>query len=129
MEKDFDGWNEMKKEIEDINSNIFFNEWQIWWVSLWLNIKQESCWKWENFRRPVLILKKLSSTTFIWIPLSSKIKYWTWYAIYKQSWEDFTALLYQIRMFDNARFQRKMWEIDEEDFREIKKRLKSLSKL
>ena len=129
MKKDFDKWNKAKKELENIESDIFFNEWQIWWISLWINIKQESCWKWEKFRRPVLILKKLSSTTFIWIPLSSKVKSWTWFAEYRQGWENLTALLYQIRMFDNSRFQRKIWEIDEKDFENIKKRLKNLLNL
>ena len=129
MEKDFDLWNEKKKEIENYDKKILFNEWEIWRTTIWLNIKQESCGKWENFRRPILVLKKLSSDTFIWIPLSSKIKTWTWFANYTQNWEDLTALLYQIRMFDNSRFQRRIWEIDETDFREIKKRLKLLLNL
>jgi len=129
MEKQFDNWNKYKKILEESNTNIYFNEWQIWWISVWLNLKKESCWKWNNFRRPVLVLKKLSSTTFIWIPLSSKIKDWTWFSSYSQHWEKLTALLYQIRMFDNIRFQRKIWEMDESDFREIKKRLKLLLNL
>ena len=129
MYKDFDKWCELKKKLEDTETNIYFNEWQIWWLSIWLNIKKESCGKWDNYRRPVLVLKKLSSITFIWIPLSSKIKTGTWFSQYKQHWQKLTALLYQIRMFDNIRFQRKIWEMDEHDFKEIKKRLKLLLNL
>jgi mRNA interferase MazF len=129
MEKDFDTWSKFKKSLDISETDIYFNEWQIWWVSVWLNLKKESCWKWDCFRRPVLVLKKLSSTTFIWIPLSSKIKTGTWFSHYTQHWEKLTALLYQIRMFDNIRFQRKIWEIDESDFREIKNRLRSLLNL
>ena len=129
MDKDFDKWNKLKKEIENNNKKVLFNEWEIWWLSIWLNTRQETCWKWENFRRPVLVLKKLSSFTFIWIPLSTKTKKWTWFANYKQNWEKFTALLYQIRMFDIWRFQRRIWEIDERDFLQIKNRLKNLLNL
>jgi mRNA interferase MazF len=129
MEKDFEKWSELKIKLENSETDIFFNEWQIWWITIWLNIKQESCWKWDNFRRPVLILKKLSSKTFIWIPLSSKMKNGTWFANYKQNWKELTALLYQIRMFDNIRFQRRIWEMDETDFEKIKKKLKNLLNL
>lgn len=65
MDKNFNKWNELKIKLENSDTNIFFNEWQIWWITMWLNLKQETCGKWENFRRPVLILKKLSSKTFI----------------------------------------------------------------
>jgi mRNA interferase MazF len=129
MDKDFDKWNELKKDIENNNKKRFFNEWEIWWLSVWLNSRQESCWKWDSFRRPVLILKKLSSNTFIWIPLSSQYKTWTWFASYKQHWVDYTALLYQIRMFDICRFQRRIEQIDENDFKTIKNRLKNLLNL
>ena len=129
MIKDFDRWNNFKKDIEKSDKKFLFNEWEIWWTTLWLNIKQESCWKWESFRRPILVFKKLSSFTFIWIPLSTKIKNWTWYASYKQNWEKYSALLYQIRMFDISRFQRRIWEMDEKDYLEIKNRLKLLLNL
>jgi len=116
MEKDFKKWSNIKQKLEKRTINQFFKEWEIRWMSVWLNLKNESCWKWKDFRRPVLILKKLSSNTFIWIPLSSKIKTWSWFVKYKQGWIEFTALIYQIRMFDNIRFQRRIWEIDETDF-------------
>ena len=129
MDKDFDKWNDLKKDIENNNKKCLFNEWEIWWLSVWLNLRQESCWKWDSFRRPVLILKKLSSNTFIWIPLSSQYKTWTWFANYKQHWVDYTALLYQIKMFDICRFQRRIEQIDENDFKTIKNRLKNLLNL
>ena len=72
MFKDFDTWNELKKKIEISSPNIFIKEWEIWWVNMWLNIKSESCWKWENFRRPVLIIKKLSHSSCIVVPLVQK---------------------------------------------------------
>lgn len=129
MEKDFDKWNEKKKEIDWFQSNIYFNQWDIWWCSLWKNIKSESFWKWDNFRRPVLVLKKLSSDTFIGIPLSTKIKNWTWFCDCDLQWIKRTALLYQIRMLHKNRLWIKIWQLDEKDFSKIKKSLADLLEL
>lgn len=118
-----------KKYLNNIESNIYFKEWDIWWISIWLNIKSESFWKWEHFRRPILVLKKLSSNSCIAIPLSTKIKKWTWFCSYNLHWVEYTALLYQIRMLDKNRFRKKVWQIDEKDFQEIKNRLKELMNL
>lgn len=129
MQKEFDKWNEKKKEIHKKTSKKLFKEWDIWWCSLWVNIKSESYWKWEDFRRPVLVLKKLSSDTCIVLPLSSQIKEWSWFANYDLHWKNYTALLYQIKMIHINRLQRRLWELDETDFINIKKRLKNLLNL
>jgi mRNA interferase MazF len=130
MEKDFDKWNERKKEIENFEeSELYFNNWDIWWSTVWLNLKTESCWKWEEFRRPILILKKLSSEMFIAIPLSSKKKQWTWFCKYDLNWEINYVMLYQIKMLHKNRLQRKIWKIEHGNFEEIKKRLKLLLNL
>lgn len=130
MKEVFDKWNQLKQKIQlKDTEKIFFKEWDIWWSSLWQNIKSESNWKWDEFRRPILVLKKLSSDTCIVIPLSTQEKTWTWFYTYNLHGEKYTALLYQIRMVHKNRFQRKIWELDEKDFSEIKKRLKNLLNL
>lgn len=130
MKEIFNNWNELKQKIQEKDSkNIFFKEWDIWWSSLWQNIQTESNWKWENFRRPILVLKKLSSDSFICIPLSTKLKEGTWFYQYNLHWEKYTAILYQIKMIHKNRLRIKIWQIDEFDFIEIKKRLKYLLNL
>lgn len=129
MIKNFDKWNGMKKKIEDNLRKLLFKEWEIWRCKLWLNIQDESCWKWDEFKRPILILKKLSSKNLIAIPLSTKQKTWTWFSSYNLHWEQFTALLYQIRMVHINRLKSKIWELDKTDFEKIKKRLKNLLNL
>lgn len=126
MEKEFDKWNELKKKIENNSQNVIIKEAEIWWVNMWLNIKSEACWKWENFRRPVLIIKKLSSSACIVIPLSTQIKIGTWFANYEIWGIEYTALLYQIKMMHINRFYVNEWKLDRKQFLEIKKRLKSL---
>jgi hypothetical protein len=126
MEKDFDNWNKLKKEIENESKNIIIKEWEIWWTHIWLNIKSKSCWKWNKFRRPVLVMKKLSHTNCIIIPLSTQIKKWTWFANYNIEGIEYTALLYQIRMMHTNRFYVKETKLNYRIFNIIKKKLKKL---
>ncbi len=126
MQKDFDIWNEKKKELERRNDQFLFKEGDIWWCSIGVNIKDESCGKGYDYQRPVLILKKLSSYLFIGIPLSTQKKQGTWFEqifIYKG---ERTALLYQIRMFHTNRFQHRLAILDQHEFSRIKEKTKQL---
>ena len=129
MEKEFDNWNILKKKIENKSKNLIIKEWEIWWSSIWINTRTESCGKWPEFRRPVLIIKKLSHETCFVIPLSTKIKTWTWFANYKIDGIDYTALLYQLKMMHTNRFTKREAYIDKQDLEKIKKRLKFLLNL
>lgn len=129
MQANFDDWNILKKDLHNKNRKILFKEWDIWWVSLGQNIATESYGKGEFFRRPVLVLKKLSSTDFIAIPLSTKIKTWTWFYTYTMRGEKYTALLSQVRMLHSNRMQRREWRLDDADFLAIKNKFKELLNL
>lgn len=80
MEKNFDEWNEKKKLLENNKRDLLYNSGEIWWCAVGLNVADESCGKGETFRRPVLVLKKLSRKNFIGIPLSTQKKEGTWFA-------------------------------------------------
>jgi mRNA interferase MazF len=129
MKKDFDSWNELKKKIEENTHDVHIKEWEIWWSTLGLNIGSESCGKWPEFRRPVLIIKRLSHSTCFVIPLSTKIKTWTWFADYKVNGVKYTALLYQLRMIHTNRLTKFELKLERSIFLEIKKRLKYLLNL
>lgn len=129
MEKDFDKWNNIKKKLENKNKKFFFKEGEIWWMSVGVNIANESCGKGETFRRPVLILRKLSGNSFIGIPLSSKDKVGTWFCDITINDQKRTILLYQIRMFSTNRFESRLATLDENDFKKVKKQLEQLLKL
>ena len=77
MQKDFDGWNNLKKKIDDKNSTelkkIFCREREIWFCSIGLNVGSEQNGRNESFERPVLIFKKVSAETFLVLPLTSNI--------------------------------------------------------
>ena len=70
MEKDFDTWNVLKKKINKLNSKRHHKK-EIWWSVWGLNIGFEEDGKGTLFERPVLIIKVLSRSTCIVLPLTS----------------------------------------------------------
>jgi len=74
MHKDFEKWNQLKQRLDAIKNPPFFNEREIWWCSIGINIGYEVYGKGTLFTRPVLIIKKRSANTFIGIPMSTKLK-------------------------------------------------------
>ncbi len=129
MEKDFDKWNNVKKGLENNQGKFFFKEGEIWWMSVGLNIANESCGKGDIFRRPVLVLRKLSGNSFVGLPLSSKEKIGSWFAEVSISNQKRCVLLYQIRMFSTNRFESRMATLDDNDFKNVKEKLGQLLKL
>lgn len=129
MEKDFDGWNIRKKELESLQKLFYFKEAEIWWCSVGINVGNESCGKGETFRRPILVLKKLSATSCIAIPLTSREKVGTWFLPITIHQKKRWALLYQIKMINTKRFQRRLATLDEAEFYQVKEKLKTLLEL
>lgn len=74
MQKNFDQWNELKKNLEKNKKTVFFKEREIWWVNVGINIGDEECGKGKRSVRPVLIIKKFNNHFFFGIPLSTKQK-------------------------------------------------------
>lgn len=70
-EKDFDGWNIVKKRIEDNSSIPYFDIGEVWWCSLGVNVGVEINGKGNDYLRPVLILNKYNPLGCLIIPLSS----------------------------------------------------------
>jgi mRNA-degrading endonuclease toxin of MazEF toxin-antitoxin module len=129
MYKDFDKWSEQKKKFENTTSGFLFSTGEIWWCSVGLNVGVESCGKGEKYQRPVLVLKKLSRSSFIGIPLSTQKKEGTWFEEITILNEIRYALLYQIRLFSTSRFQRRLTTLDVKDFKKIKEKLEALLEL
>jgi mRNA-degrading endonuclease toxin of MazEF toxin-antitoxin module len=96
---------------------------------MWKNIWFESNWKWHNFKRPVLILKRIW-TMFLIVSMTTK---WIWKEnkfYYKLNNKYFNKIsfitLSQFKTIDKKRFIDKIWKINEEDFLEIKNKIKKL---
>ena len=124
----FDDWNKLKQEINLTDSKTFYiKERQVWYLHSWLNIWFESNWKWEDFKRPVLVIKKVWNMFFV-VSMTTKWKddnkfYYKLDNSYfnKESY----LVLSQVKVVDKKRFFELIWEISWQDFREIKKELQN----
>ncbi len=121
MVKRFLEWIGLKEKIHNnLKNNPFFKEGEIWWVSLGENINHEMNGKGKDFCRPVLVYKKLSRTTFLGLPLTTKDKKGSWYVSIKQGDKEAKVVLSQARVFDSKRMLNRMGMLDETDLAKIK---------
>ncbi len=126
-EKKFDNWNIKKKEINSSIKITYPKHREVWYISIWKNIWFESYWKWENFKRPVLVLARIW-TMFLVVSMTTKWKdNKFYYKIDKNTFNrDSFITLSQIKSVDKKRFIIKIWKIEEQDFQKIKNRIKKL---
>ncbi len=118
MEKDFDNWNIIKKEIntKDVSRDLFFYEREVWWCSMGINVGVESDGKNENFERPCLIIKKFNSDMIWVVPLTSKEHYGSHYQKIKHEAGVSWVCLSQIKTLSTKRLLRKIGMISEREF-------------
>ena len=119
MQKDFDGWNKLKKSLDSNARPEYFHERDIWFCSIGINIGSEQNGHNENFERPVLILKKWSNDTFVGLPLTSKLKKGNYFFDLSTKEEVSIVLLCQIRTLDRKRLLRKIDVLPRAKFNEI----------
>lgn len=124
----YDKWNEIKKDIETKNKKFTFKVREIYWLRVGQNVGYEIYGKGEEFLRPVLIFRKFSKDSFLGIPLSSQIKddmfHFQFTPINKLKIN--SAILSQIKLFSSKRIHDKMGKISNEDFGNLKEKLKKL---
>jgi mRNA interferase MazF len=120
--KQFVEWIKIKTKIHLCKpADIYFNEREIWWARLGLNVGFEVKGKGENFSRPIIILKKLSSDTCLIIPLTTSSKRKNLFPLGKINGdEDSFALLEQIRLIDKKRLEEKVGMLEENLFNDFK---------
>jgi len=72
--KDFDGWNIIKKSVEIQDRDVFGYPREVWWCSIGINIGAEADGKNENFERPVIILRVYNKETMLVLPTTGREK-------------------------------------------------------
>lgn len=127
--KDFKNWHILKSQIDIKEHRSLVNEREICYVSIGENVGFEQNGKNEFFERPVIVLKKFWTQTFIGIPLTSKPREWKFYFSFKHGESTSSAILSQIRLFDNKRIVRKIGYIETSDFQNLKTALRKLLSL
>jgi len=119
MAKDFDRWNDFKKEV-DGDSRVFdFHEREIWWCSVGVNIGREQQSQTGNFSRPILVTKRFTPEIFLAVPLTTKIKKDRFRFAFRIGEIYNDALILHMRSYDKKRLIRKVCMMSEEDFKSI----------
>lgn len=99
--KDFDKWNNLKKNMNSSLNKVEFKERDIFYTSLGKNIGTEEDGKNDGFERPVIVLRKFSKSSFIAVPLTSRIKESMFYYNFTFSGKKNGTILSQIKLADS----------------------------
>jgi mRNA interferase MazF len=127
MEKDFDSWNQIKKELE-VRKSPDFRVGDIWWCSIGVNLGHEEDGKNQDFERPVLIIRKFNKELFWAIPLTSKLKSGEYYHTVNLFGDSRTLIISQVRVLSSRRLLRKLHKISFKKLTEINNRLSLILK-
>lgn len=114
----FDSWNQLKKDLSERRSPKFEVR-QIWWTAVGMNLGEEANGKNDLFERPVLVFCKLSKTSFLGIPMTSKIKEGSYFYKYQTSERITFLMLHQLRFLSSKRLLRKIGKMGSLQFKEI----------
>ena len=118
---EFDEWNSHKKEIHFKDKKVYIKEGRVYLVVVGYNIGAEVYGKGKYFLRPVVVLKKLSSKTFLGIPLTTKEN--GFFSLIYKNVKSY-AMFNQARTFDVKRIFKYHGMIKRSDFYKLKEEFK-----
>lgn len=118
----YDRWNKQKKKLQESDRKRFFNEGEVWWCVLGLNVGHEQNGSGARFLRPVLIIKVFQNGTALVLPITTTKRNNKFY--YSLKHKDLRCnskvILSQIRTLDQGRFVEKIVLVEDIDFLKIK---------
>lgn len=127
MNKNYQIWHKLKTSINNNKARMFFNEGEIWFCNLGLNVGFEQDGNGDQYLRPVLISKKFNHWMMWAVPLTkTKRSGDNFYSFYYKPDVLSTALLSQMKLLDAKRLKYKVGVISPHDFDQIKQKLKLL---
>ena len=126
--KNLDGWNNFKKKLDNRGDTPMFKERDIWWASIGHNIGIEENGKGDEFKRPVLVVKKFHKLMFWGIPTSSVQKNGKYYHTVnyldnKGRPTRSCLILSQMRVFDARRLMQKYGMIGQEELELVREKV------
>jgi mRNA interferase MazF len=128
MEKDFDRWNEIKKQLAHVvpTPPAFPKSGEVWMCTLGKNLGREEDGGPHDFSRPVLVIKKFNNEIFWVVPLTTKQKPLDFYFNYNDpSGAPVAAILAQLRLMSINRFRRDIYVLPAKLLREVRARLRA----
>lgn len=128
--KDFDNWNNLKKQIEIENVKVGYKNRDIFYIKMGQNIGFEQNGKGKDYIRPIIVIKGFNKDILLGVPLSTKIKegkYYFQFEFDKNGTKMINiAILSQIRLFSTKRLLNKIGVIKENDFENLKTKIKQM---
>lgn len=123
MPKEHDKWIPLKKKIDAFSVRAEFNEREIWWCAVGVNVGHEQDGKNRDFRRPVLIVKKFSGSVCWVVPLTSSLKEKPYQLHIVFGGRTSQIILSQLRLIDEKRLISKINNLSAFQYKEIQKTL------
>jgi len=105
---------------------VYFKEKEIWWASLGINIGYEQDGKNESFERPILVFKKFNEYMLWVLPLTSQDKIGKYYYQFEYEEKKYSVILSQLRTISSKRLLRKIRVFSEDDFNNVRNRIKEI---
>jgi mRNA interferase MazF len=124
--KDFDTWNELKKEINTAEGKLY-KERDIWWCQLGINVGFEQDGTGKSYERPVVVLRGFSKSVCLVVPLTTSTKENKYHvSLGEISEKPAFAIISQVRLIDTKRFIDKIGMLGKEKFAELKNAVKAI---
>ena len=120
-DKPFVAWCDVKQELHYKESTPkFFEQRQVWWCSLGVNIGHEEDGKGEEMVRPVVILRKFNTHLFLAVPLTTKVKENPYYVpiVFKE--REQAVMVSHLHALSARRLQRRMGKLSVGDYLKVK---------
>ena len=115
-------WGRLKAALWGQKSAVVFKQGDIWWCCIGMNIGEEAFGKGPWFTRPVLVLKKFTSNSFLGLPLTRKEKRGSWYVEVELHGKKSFVMLNQARVFDKKRMRNRIETLDTSVFELVRTR-------
>ena len=121
--KDFKKWIVLKEKLHYGKRIRSIKEGDIWWCGIGENVGVEICGKGKSFARPVLVVRKYGTYSFLGVPLTSKEKFGSWYARFVFKGKKETAVLSQAEAVSVYRLYERIGTVPESDLELIRMKL------
>ncbi len=126
MEKDFDGWNKIKKKTHEESPRLYTVR-EIWWVRCGVNIGTEQDGKGAWCVRPCVIVRSFGSDACLVVPLTSSVRAHPLRVfVGSVDGQDARANISQIRIVDTRRLEQKIGFLDDGVFMKLRKNIRNL---
>lgn len=126
MEKNFDGWNKVKKKTNDELPRLYTVR-EIWWCRLGVNVGSEQDGRGEWYVRPCVIVRGFGSDACLVVPLTTSTReHPLRIMVGVIDGKEARANLSQLRVIDTRRLERKIGFLEKEYFTKLRKAAKGL---